>query len=108
MSKSKKSKSASKSEPKPKPKEKKAAKANAKEKKLSCLDAAVEVLKAEGKPLNCKAMVDGMFSRKLWHTDAPTPAATLYSAILREIGSKKSEARFRKVDRGQFALTGAT
>ena len=35
-----------------------------------------------------------------------TPAATLYSAILRECQKKGKDARFKKVDRGRFALGG--
>jgi hypothetical protein len=35
-----------------------------------------------------------------------TPHATLYSAILREIGTKGDEARFQKVERGGFAIAG--
>jgi hypothetical protein len=34
-----------------------------------------------------------------------TPHATLYSAILREIGTKRKEARFKKTERGKFAAT---
>ena len=81
----------------------KAAKA-AKEKKLSALDAAAQVLKDAGEPMTCKAMIDAMSAKKLWTSDAPTPAATLYSAILREQQRKGAAARFTKVDRGQFAL----
>jgi len=33
-----------------------------------------------------------------------TPAATLYSAILREITTKAKESRFVKSERGKFAL----
>ncbi len=33
-----------------------------------------------------------------------TPHATLYSAILREIGTKGKGARFKKTERGKFAL----
>lgn len=75
-------------------------------KKLSCLDAAAQVLATEGKPMNCKAMINAMHNAKLWTSDAPTPAATLYSAILREMTSKGSASRFKKVDRGDFALSG--
>ena len=86
------------------PKAKAERKADAKEKSLSCLDAAAQVLKAKGEPMNCKGMIDAMFAKKLWHSDAPTPAATLSSAILREITKKKGAARFKKVDRGQFVF----
>jgi hypothetical protein len=82
-------------------KEKKAAK---KEKKLSLLDAAAQVLKAKGEPMTCGAMVAAVMAKKLWTTDAPTPAATLYSAILREM-KKGKESRFKKTDRGHFAHT---
>ena len=33
-----------------------------------------------------------------------TPAATLYSAILRELKTKKGEARFRETERGKFEM----
>ncbi len=71
------------------------------DKKLSCLDAAAQVLKAKGEPMNCKAMVEAMAKQNLWTSDAPTPAATLSSAILREM-KKGTASRFKKVDRGQF------
>jgi len=45
-----------------------------------------------------------MFAGKLWHSDAPTPAATLYSAILRELQTKKDQARFKKTERGLFTI----
>jgi hypothetical protein len=72
--------------------------------KLSCLDAAAMVLKSAGKPMRCKEMIDAMFTAKLWHSDAPTPAATLSSALLREITTKGKEARFQKTERGHFGL----
>jgi hypothetical protein len=78
----------------------------AKEKKpkaLSCLNAAVQVLTAKGEPMACKAMIEAMAEQGLWKSDAPTPAATLYSAILREITKKAAASRFKKTDRGHFA-----
>jgi hypothetical protein len=42
--------------------------------------------------------------RGLWSSDAAKPHATLYSAILREITTKKGNSRFKKAARGQFAL----
>jgi hypothetical protein len=81
-----------------------AAKAPKADKGMSCLDAAAAVLKAKGEPMRCKDLINEMFAKKLWHSDAPTPAATLYSAILREMGRKGAKARFRKTDRGHFAL----
>ena len=76
------------------------------DKPLSCLDAAAQVLKKKGDAMNCKAMIDAIFAAKLWHSDAPTPWATLSSAILREVTTKGDAARFKKVDRGQFIFNG--
>lgn len=70
--------------------------------KLSGLDAAARVLAESGQPLNTTEMVDIMFERNLWKSDGATPAATIYSAIIREIKTKGSEARFRKEGRGKF------
>jgi hypothetical protein len=75
--------------------------------KMSCLDAAANVLASAGKPMNTKDMIEAMAAKGLWTSPAgKTPAATLYSAILREINTKKAEARFKKQDRGLFASTG--
>ena len=79
----------------------------AKPKRLSLIAAAIEVLSEGGAPMNCKQMVDAITSRGLWSTKAPTPHATLYSAILREIQKRGDDARFRKADRGTFELTKA-
>ena len=75
----------------------------AKAKKTSALDAAARVLGEAGKPLNCQEMIDAMAAKGYWHSPGgKTPSATLYSAILRELKTKKSEARFRKTERGKF------
>jgi hypothetical protein len=58
---------------------------------------------AEG--LSAKAMIEQIVAQGLWASPAgKTPEATLYAAITREIGRKGKAARFRKVDRGRFAL----
>lgn len=76
-------------------------------KKRSQLDAAVQVLTRSKKPMSCKELVDAMAKRKLWSSpNGKTPHATLYAAILREINTKGKDARFKKVDRGQFTLAG--
>ena len=73
--------------------------------KLSQLDAAVKVLTEAGEPMTTKAMIDAMAAKGYWTSPGgQTPAATLYSALIREIAKKGAEARFVKVDRGQFAL----
>ena len=78
-------------------------------KRLSILDAAVKVLEArdaDAEPLNCTQMVEQMTVEGYWSParGGKTPANTLYSAILREIKGKGDDARFRKVERGKFAL----
>ncbi len=47
-----------------------------------------------------------MASKGLWTSPSgKTPAATLYSSILKEIRTKGAQGRFRKVARGKFAHT---
>jgi hypothetical protein len=72
--------------------------------KRSCLDAAAEVLKADGRPMRVRELVAAMRDRGLWQSDAPTPHQTLSGALLREIAKKGPASRFRRADRGQFAL----
>ncbi|MCI0333676.1 MAG: winged helix-turn-helix domain-containing protein [Planctomycetes bacterium] len=72
-------------------------------KKLSQLDAAAKVLEQSSEPLTTKEMVEAMSAKGYWKSPGgKTPHATLYSAILREIKNKKSEARFKKTERGKF------
>jgi hypothetical protein len=74
--------------------------------KTSLLDAAILVLGDAKTPMNCKDIIQAILEKKLWSTIGKTPAATLYSSILREIQKKGSEARFVKAERGKFALVG--
>ena len=72
--------------------------------KLSALDAAAQVLQEVGTPLSCQEMITAMAEKGYWSSPkGRTPAATLYSAILRELKTKGAAARFRKTDRGRFA-----
>jgi len=76
-------------------------------KKISALDAAATVLRKAGKPMASREMITAMAEQGLWASPGgKTPHATLYAAILREIGSKGKEARFRKVQRGRFEFAG--
>jgi hypothetical protein len=66
--------------------------------------AAAKVLAEDGGALNCQEMIDAMAAKGYWTSPGgKTPAATLYSAILREISAKGNEARFKKTERGKFA-----
>ena len=73
-------------------------------KKIGLLEAAVQVLGEEKRPMNAKEMVALVLERGLWSSNGKTPAATLYAAILREIQKRGADARFRKVGRGRFSL----
>jgi hypothetical protein len=74
---------------------------------LSALDAAAKVLGDAKQPMTTKEMIEQMAAKRLWKSPGgKTPHATLYSAILREIGKKGKDARFKKVDRGKFAFNG--
>ena len=73
--------------------------------KLSAINAAAKVLGETKKALNCKELVEAMAAKGYWKLPGgQTPDRTLYSAILREINNKGKNSRFKKADRGQFAL----
>ncbi len=85
----------------------KAAKAPKADGKLSAIDAAAKVLGETKDPMTTKEMIEAMAAKKYWTSPGgKTPAATLYSAILREIQTKGKEARFQKTERGKFAMNG--
>ena len=79
----------------------------AKARKLSLLDAAVEVMKRLSGPLGAKDITIKVMGLGLWSGKGKTPEATLYSAMIREIANKGEQARFKKVGRGRFELTEA-
>ena len=73
-------------------------------KKLSALDAAAQLLAETGQAMTCAAMIEAMAAKGSWTSPGgKTPAATLYSAILRELNTKGANARFQKTGRGTFA-----
>ena len=81
------------------------AKSAPKAKKLSALDAAAQVLAEAQEPMTTRQMIESMAAKGYWSSpNGATPAATLYSAILRQINTQGKDARFKKTDRGQFAL----
>ena len=82
-----------------------ASSAEAENKRLSALDAAAKVLAESGQPMRCTELIAAMAEKGYWSSPAgKTPASTLYSALTREIKTKKDQARFRKTQRGQFGL----
>jgi len=89
------------------PKRRRKAPAVPKEKKLSALDASAKVLAEMGTAMSCQDLIVAMADKGYWTSPGgKTPAATLYSAILKEITTKESASRFVKTDRGKFARTG--
>lgn len=78
-----------------------------KAKRMSAIDAAATVLASAKEPMRAADLVKVMAERGLWTSPGgKTPEATLYAAMLREISTRKSESRFRKVERGLFAAGG--
>ena len=76
-----------------------------KAKKTSALNAALRVLEETGQSMTCPEMIEAMTAKKYWSSPKGlTPAATLYSAVLREIKAKGKESRFVKTERGKFEL----
>lgn len=72
-------------------------------KKLSLINAALEVLKSDNAALNTKQMVEAAKAKGYWTPGAgKTPEQTLYSAIMREIKTKGDASRFVKDARGHF------
>jgi len=84
----------------------KPAAANGDGKKLSAIDAAAKVLAGRKKAMNAKELIEALAAKKLWTSPGgKTPHATLYAAILREIQNKGNESRFKKTERGKFAIS---
>ena len=55
--------------------------------------------------MTCAEMIEAMAAKTYWTSpNGATPAATLYSAVLREVATKGKEARFVKTERGKFGL----
>ena len=79
-----------------------------KNKEFSALEAAAEVLGETGDPMTSGELIEAMAKKGYWSSpNGQTPAATLYAAIIREIGKKGKESRFAKSERGKFERTKA-
>jgi len=76
-------------------------------KRMGLVSAAIRVLEDAGEDaaMNCHELVKLAAERGFWQPRAgKTPANTLYAALLREVRDKGAASRFRKTDRGKFAL----
>jgi hypothetical protein len=55
--------------------------------------------------MSCQELIAAMAAKGYWSSpNGKTPSSTLYSAVAREIATKGTQSRFRKADRGKFAL----
>ena len=78
-----------------------------KEKKLSLMDAAVEVLKQSGEPMNTREMVKAATDSGLWiPTDCKTPEQTLYGSIFRDMKIKENPRIIKSAVKGKFEYAG--
>ncbi len=74
-----------------------------KPKKISGLTAAFMVLVDADKDLGVKKIVEIAAEKGWWKSDAATPHATIYAAIIREVATKGDDARFKRgKKRGTF------
>ena len=73
--------------------------------KLSLLNAAIEVLRAEGRPLNTRDLVKLAMERGLWTpTGCRTPEQSLYGAIFLEIKNSDNPRVRKSAERGKFEI----
>ena len=74
-------------------------------KKLSLLNAAIEVLRQEGRPLNTRDLVKLVTERGLWTpTGCRTPEQSLYGAFFLEIKNAEKPRVKKSAERGKFEL----
>lgn len=73
-------------------------------KKMSLINAAIEVLKEVGEPMGTKELVNACIERGLWiPTGCKTPEQTLYGSFFREIKIAE-HPRIVKASKGKFAI----
>lgn len=74
-------------------------------KKLSLVNAALEVLKAEGRPMNTRELVKAAVERGLWiPTASRTPEQSLYGAFFLEMKNAGHPRMKKSAERGKFEL----
>jgi hypothetical protein len=72
--------------------------------KMTALDAAYAVLEAAGEPMTAPDIYAKMVEKKLWESpNGLTPAATIYAAMIRDIGTRGKDSRFRRPEASKFA-----
>lgn len=74
-------------------------------KKMSLMDAAVEVLKTGDHPMNTRELVKAAAEQGLWiPTACKTPEQTLYGSIFREIATKEDPRIVKSEQKGKFEI----
>jgi len=71
---------------------------------LSLLDAAAVVLRKSKTALSTREIIALVVERKLWEPRGTTPWGTLSAALNRDIQANGAQSRFRKKERGKYAL----
>ena len=71
---------------------------------MTALEAAVEVLRKEGKSLPVTRITELMLERGLWTTSGKTPWATVNARISSEIKSRGEQSRFVRIRPGVYDL----
>lgn len=72
---------------------------------MSGLDAAAKILKEAPEGLGTQEITARAMEAGFWKPKGKTPAATLASALIREVARKGEASRFRKTAPGKFALS---
>ena len=70
--------------------------------KLSGINAAYEVLREAGEPLNIKQIMEQIIARNLAKLNGKTPHSTISAALQMEIKRKGDASRFEKAGKGLF------
>ena len=76
----------------------------AKESRVKLLDAIHTILSEAAQPLGSREILERITSRKLWSTVGKTPENTILSQLGKEIRQQGTSSRFRRVDRGLYAV----
>lgn len=79
-----------------------AAPSRTKSRGASLLDLASAAMVENGGQMKCGEIIECVKATGKWSCEGKTPAATLHSALMREIKTKGEQSRFEKFCRGHF------
>ena len=72
---------------------------------LNLLDSVCSILREAPEPLHYREITKRILARKIWSTRSKTPEATVNAQLSVDIKQHGDSSRFRRVDRGVYALT---